>query len=377
MQPATLPAIHPQIAWKGSRQLTLELRVERFGEEHIEPYVRLSRAEYGDHAAVSHENHLRWKFMENPQGPSVGIHLYRGGELVGRMVALARQFLHRDRVYTAAHIVDFLVHPDERGMPALLQLVRGLKQLSGFDFLLIMAPNPAGAAVWEKFVKMRGHFDLDAAVVPLRPAAVLQSTGKLRTGKLGAVLDCPWRLLAASATRVVGSLSRIRVEPDWPKPDELDRLLSADWGDRVIGNRSAEFLNWRYRRSPMFRYKVSFLRKKEELLGYFVTRRTVYNGLDCLFVVDAFGSPALTSASWRGVSLPETSRAATDGVEMVMLLGNTAWGALAAVSGWPFVKVPPRLLPRKTTVYAQWVGSPGFEIRRDNFYCALGDSDVV
>jgi hypothetical protein len=357
--------------------LTLELRVERFGEEHIQPYVRLSRAEYGDHAAVSQENHLRWKFLENPQGPSVGIHLYRGGELVGRMVALARQFRQRDKVYLAAHIVDFLVHPDERGMPALLQLVLGLKQLSGFDFLLIMAPNPAGAAVWEKFVRMRGYFDLDAAVIPLRPAAFLQSTGKLRTGKLGAVLDWPWRLLTAAAARVGGSLSRIRVETEWPKPNELDRLLSADWGNRIVGNRSAEFLDWRYRRSPVFRYSVSFLREKGELRGYFVTRRTVYNGLDCLFVVDAFGLPDLTSASWRAASLAETSRAAVDGAEIVMLLGNTAWGALSGVCGLPFLRVPPRLLPRRTTVYAQWVGSPGFEIRRDNFYCSLGDSDVI
>ncbi|MGA8727939.1 MAG: hypothetical protein WB608_04250, partial [Terracidiphilus sp.] len=68
--------------------MDLELRIEQIGEEHIEPYARLSRVEYGDEAAVSQASHLRWKFIENPQGPSVGIHLYKHGQLVARMVAL-------------------------------------------------------------------------------------------------------------------------------------------------------------------------------------------------------------------------------------------------------------------------------------------------
>jgi hypothetical protein len=262
-------------------------------------------------------------------------------------------------------------------MNALFQLVVGLKQLSGFDFLLVMAPNPAGAAVWEKFVKMPGYFDLDASVVPLRPAALLESTGKLHTGKVGATLDWPWRLLIGAVARVSGSLGRMRIETQWPDPLEINGMFSAACGHQVVGIRSAEYLEWRYLRSPVFRYNVLFLREKGELSGYFVTRRTTYNGLDCLFVVDAFGRPELTSAAWRSAYLPQTGRASIDGAEMVMLLGNTGWGSLSTVSRLPFLKVPPRVLPRKTTVYAQWITSPGFDIRRDNFYCALGDSDVI
>jgi hypothetical protein len=62
---------------------------------------------------------------------------------------------------------------------------------------------------------------------------------------------------------------------------------------------------------------------------------------------------------------------------MVMLLGNTECGSLASLNAIPFLKVPSRFLPRRPTVFAQWVTAPGFEIRRDNFYCALGDNDVI
>ena len=357
--------------------MDLELRIERVGEEHIEPYARLSRVEYGDQAAVSQVNHLRWKFIENPQGPSVGIHLYKHGELVARMVALTRQFVHRQKRYKAAHIVDFLVHPNERGMASLLQLVIGLKQLSGFDFLLIMAPNAAGAAVWEKFVKMHGYFDLDVAVAPLRPAAVLQTSGKLRSGPLAPIVDWPWRLFIAAATWLGSRSGNALIETEWPETSELEQMLSADWGDRVIGLRSAAFLQWRYRRSPVFRYKVFFIREKGILRGYFVTRRAVYDGMDCLFIVDAFGRPELRAEAWRTASLANISQASRDGAEMAIILGNTGWGPLCASRTVPLFAVPPRYLPRKTTVYAQWITPQGFEICRDNFYLALGDSDVI
>jgi hypothetical protein len=358
-------------------KMQLEIRVEQVGEEHIQPYQSLSQIEYGEEAAVSQAQHLRWKFIENPQGPSVGIHLYRGGELVARMVALAKQFVYRGNLFKAAHIVDFLVHPEVRGMQSLLQLVRGLRQLSGFDFLLVLAPNPAGAAVWEKFVKMRGYFDLDVAVAALRPATLLQSAGKLRTGVLAPVLDWPWRCLLTAAAHLAGSPAHLQIDTQWPEQAEVDSMFADGWGDRIAGVRSAEFIEWRYRRSPVFRYNIFFLRVKGELSGYFVTRRTIYDGIDCQFVVDAFGSPQLTAASWRAAARKGISIAASDGATMSMILGNTSWGPLSALSRFPFLTVPPRYLPRKTAVYAEWISNPGFDIRRDNFYVALGDSDVV
>jgi hypothetical protein len=357
--------------------MDLELRLERVSEKHIEPYALLSRAEYGDDTAVSQARHLRWKFIENPQGPSIGIHLYRGGELVARMVALTRQFFHRGTCYKAAHIVDFLVHPRERGMNSLLQLVVGLKQLSGFDFLLIMAPNAAGAAVWEKFVKMHGYFDLDVALAPLRPATALQKSGNFRSGPIAPIADWSWRLLIGAATWLRSGWGHTKIETNWPEALELERMFSAEWGDRVIGLRSPEFLEWRYRRSPVFQYDVRFIRENGTLCGYFVTRRAVYDGMDCLFIVDAFGQPQLAESSWRTASRASISQASRCGAEMATILGNTGWGPLRATKTMPFFSVPPRYLPRKTTVYAQWLTQPGFEIRRDNFYVALGDSDVI
>jgi hypothetical protein len=355
----------------------LELRIDQVTEEHIEPYARLSISEYGSGAAISQPAHLRWKFLENPQGPSIGIHLYNGTELAGRMVALTRNFQHQGRVFRAAHIVDFLVHSKDRGMNALFQLTAGLKKLRGFDFLIIMAPNPAGAAVWEKFVKMRGYFDLNVAAAPLRPLALLQSADKIRSGALAPIADLPWQIAGDAVIRLAGLLSHVSIDSEWPNPGEFERLVPDEWNERVIGVRTREYLDWRYRRGPAFRYNFYFLREANELCGYLVTRRTVYDGIDCLFIVDAFGKPNVSPAAWRGAVMTAIRQAGPKRPEMAMILGNTSWGPLASVSKLPFLAVPSRLLPRKTTVYAEWMTEPGFDIRSDNFYVALGDSDVI
>lgn len=357
--------------------MNVELRIEQIEHQHIEPYMKLSCSEFGESAPVSQYEHLSWKFLENPQGPSIGVHLYKDGDLVGRMAALTRSFVYRGRIFKAAHIVDFLVHPRVRGMNSLFQLATGLKRLSGFDFLLIMAPNPAGAAVWEQFVKMRGYFNLGVAVAPLRPIALLHSMSKIGSRVLAPAVDLPWQLLSGAAFRMMSLSSNIQIETEWPRPEESEQIFAGDWGDRVIGLRSAEFLDWRYRRSPVFRYNVYFLREKGALRGYFVTRRTVHDGIDCLFVVDAFGRSDLAESAWRAASIAGIRRAGDTNPEMAMILGNMEWGPLAAVSRMPFLTVPSRRLPRKTMVYAQWMAEPGFEIRKDNFYVALGDSDVI
>jgi len=358
--------------------MDLRTRIEQIGPEHLVPYSILSQAEYGDRAAVSQVEHLRWKFIDNPQGPSIGIHLYSPeGELVGRMVALTRQFTYEEKIYRGAHIVDFLVHPKARGMVALLQLATALKKLSGFDFFFVIAPNPAGAAVWEKLLKMQGRFDLDVMVAPLRPISLLQSTRNMGGGKVLSIADRPWQFLVGSVARLSSHFATVQVDENWPKSGELDQMFATDAIRQAVGMRSADYLDWRYRRSPVFKYNLRFFREHGKLAGYLVTRRTNHEGVDCLFVVDAFCRSGTKPRLLRAVLRQEIYHGSKSGLELVMIMGNTAWPHLAALESAPFLKVPPRFLPRKTAVFVEWLVPVPFEIRRNNFYVSLGDSDVI
>ena len=149
--------------------MSLDVRVEKVEERHIEKYAALSRTEYGVHAAVAQPEHLRWKYLENPAGPSVGFHLYNGEQLVGRMVAMPRDVIHRGTCYKAAYMADLLVERSFRGMTSLLHIFGGLKSLAGFNLILV-TPNAAGAVVWEKVCQ-------SASAIRSRCGGITVSTG--------------------------------------------------------------------------------------------------------------------------------------------------------------------------------------------------------
>jgi hypothetical protein len=356
--------------------MQLVLKVEQLEERHIEPHVRLSRTEFGECAPVSQASHLRWKYLENPQGPSTGIHIYHGTELVGRALALSRSFFHDGNFYRAAHVVDLLVHSDFRGMAALHLMMKGLKELKGFDFYLILAPNPAGAAVWEKLWKMEVCFELDASIVPLRPFGILHSLKKMLNPITVSVLDWPWRVLLGASCRVPAALASVELENAWPAASELDKLFCDGSKGRTLGNRTAEYLLWRYRNSPVFRYEPLVIRRRGDLAGFLITRKTTFEGMDCSFIVDAFASPRHPGIV-RNASLFTIWRASKDDTQVVMLIGNTGLKPLSELIQVPFFIIPPRYLPRRLTVFAEWIGEPKFPFHREQFHLALGDSDVV
>jgi hypothetical protein len=351
-----------------------ESRIETLTEAHIEPYVRLSCVEYGSEAPVADPAHLRWKFLENPYGPSIGLHVYRGAELVGRLVAMSRRFVHRGRIYTAAQFVDLLVHPEHRGVTPILRFVDAFKQLSGFDFMLMVSPNQP--EITEAFFKMPACFDLDVALVPLQPARLLGGRAARPMAAVAALVDWPWRLLLASGTAIGAALRGTTLTAEWPSERELDELLGAAWEPEAIGLRTAAFLDWRFCRSPIFKYDVRFMRRGGELTGYLVTRRSVYRGYDCHFVVDAFSRRDAGRRAAAGATLSSLRQAALGGAEMAMVVGNTRCGPLAAAYTLPLVTVPDRFRPRNTTVYAKWLIPAPFAFSPEEFHLSLGDYDA-
>jgi hypothetical protein len=354
----------------------LDVRVEAVTESHVVPYVALSRAEYGD-APNASPAYIRWKYLANPQGPSLGIHLLREGELIGRLVAQPRAFSAPQGAgeAIAAYMVELLIHPSHRGMASLAALLSGLQELrSRFDFILV-TPNAAGILVWRNFVKLPAPFELGVYAIPLRPGRL---AGRLLGGaaRLSSPLgDALWRPLLRG-TAAVRSARRLVLDPLWPADAELDALLAQTF-PTAAGRRDRTFLDWRFRRSPAAAYDVVFLRRDGALVGYVVTRRAVYAGYDTSFVIDAFGTPRLGPRDWTAVAWSLVRREMRrDGPELVLILGNGECAPLSRLIRAPFVSVPRKLLPQSTPVFAEWWSEPAFPLRADALQLTLADCDM-
>lgn len=356
----------------------LSIQIEDLTEQHITAYASLSWLEYGD-SPVADPEHLRWKFLENPQGRSRAIHLYHGRELIGRLVAQPRTFLSAGAPAKAAYIVDLLVHPAYRGMPSLLKLLGGVNKLRAEFDLILVTPNAAGRLVWANFVRLHSRFDLDVWATPLVPARLLSRRLRLGVRLAAPIIDSVWRGVAATAKRIATLDSRVRFERAWPDSEELDALLAAAASSHcAAGRRDRSFVEWRFRSSPVVQYEVDFFRKRDQLVGYIASRRMVYEGYDVRFIVDVVATPAMTRRDWRAVRWEyfgfENKRS---GAELIMTVGNMKCSPLSQFAKLPFISVPTRMLPQRVTVFADWWSQAAFDLDEESLNLTLADCDMV
>ena len=331
-----------------------DVRVEEVTEAHIEPYAALSHAEYGD-AAIANPAHLRWKFLSNPQGASVGIHLYDAGKLVGRLVAQPRRFaLSNGTGRTAAYMVDLLIHPQARSVAALIRLASGVQSLrEGFDFVFV-TPNAVGMGVWRDLLQMKEQFSLAVYGALIRPASLLPVPAFVRPIVSGI------NGLYLGSLRLAANLAgaAVTLEEKWPHKDELQALDQAP-RESMRGVRDEAFLRWRFASSPVFDYRIYFMRKKERLIGYVVTRKTRYAGYYCSFIVDAFATRDCSAQNWRSVRWKLVSiESQKGGANIMLMLGDDRVGGVHQLAGFPFFRVPVRFLPQPTPVFGEdWSSS--------------------
>lgn len=350
-----------------------DLRIEPVTEAHIPPYVEMSTAEFGPDAAMSNPDHLRWKFLANPAGESLGAHLYCDGRMVGRHVSWPRRFVHAGKTYRGGIAIDLLIDRDHRQPATMVQILRS-GMVDHYELWFSVAPNAIGWQLSKRFGVLTELFDLDVAVLPLKPTDILRTRRPAIPRAAATVLDGLWRGSLAALASVNWCASPCRVSAEWPEPAAL-AALAATRRDSVVGERNQEFLDWRFRQGPLFKADVAFLHRKGALVGYLATRRTEYLGFDCVFIVDAFGAPDLTSRDWGAAIRSLISREARSGAQMIGLIGNGAGTELSPLLRLPFIKVPRRLLPRRLTVFGK--SKVEVPLGKDRFHMTLADYDVA
>jgi hypothetical protein len=352
-----------------------DLRVEPVNESHIAPYAELSTIEFGPDAPMSRPDHLRWKFLANPAGPSMGSHLYSDGRLVGRIVGWPRLLAHDGTDYRAGMGTDLLIHQDHRQPASLVQLFKGNQQFD-FDLWLSVAPNAIGWQLSKKYGRMPEVFDLDVAVLPLKPLDILRTRRSGVPRVVAKAIDGGWRWTLAALASVNWCGSRCSISDQWPEPTALGAFAGIG-RDFVVGKRDYAFLDWRFRQGPVFKADVSFLYRGDSLVGYLAIRRMDYLGLDCSFVVDAFGLPELTPRDWGAAIRSLISREARNGSQMIAVIGNGSCPLLSPLVRLPFIRIPRSRLPRRLTVFAR--PRPGLDLKPDdrNFHMTLADYDVA
>ena len=217
----------------------------------------------------------RYEWMlENPAGPAIWFFAFEESknELVGTISIMPRDMLLHGKSIKAGIVGDFMVSTDYRVFgPALTLQKVVLEAMSdhGFNYVYTV-PNQASL----KMNQRAGYVNAVKLVHYVKPVRISQYLKKFLNDKLsifiGAVLDFCLRMFSKESYVFFGGYFDERKSADasfdviW---DEVKKL-QAD----LIGDHSAEYINWKYFNNPVSEFRLITLRSKkdEALLGYII-----------------------------------------------------------------------------------------------------------
>lgn len=321
----------------------------------IEAMAALSRTEYGADAAVSNDDHLRWKYLACPAGVPRADLLRDDERLVGRIVHEPRDFRSRDGAGRGVNPIDLLIDPAERSPRAFVSLMQRLRDHDDAD-LVFLVPNDTSAPLYDKVLRFPRIGTLALHGLPLRPGRILAERGRLVRW-----LVTPAGPLVRIGARAMGALARgaaIEVSDAAPDDEALDRLVAPLTGtDRWIGVRDPAFHAWRFREGPVFRYRVRYAYRDGELVGYVASRITDVDGAVAAVIVDCIAAPRSARRVAAALVGDVVRDAGAAGADLVATLSFGDTVLTRGLRRLPLVRIPQRFWPEAMPVHAAWTGA--------------------
>ena len=135
----------------------------------IKKYSLLSKTEYSENNPISKEEHLIWKYLNNPIGLSYGINGYCESKLIARISYQNKNFIFKNRIIKGANLCDLLIHKENRKLENFVKIANPFfinKEIPGSD-LSIMLPNEISINIYKKILNLKPIGSLELRAIPI------------------------------------------------------------------------------------------------------------------------------------------------------------------------------------------------------------------
>ncbi|MBL8520983.1 MAG: GNAT family N-acetyltransferase [Betaproteobacteria bacterium] len=309
---------------------------------------------------------LDWFYLGSPTGaPRVFLLQAQGATGPCGTATLAMRTMSAEGADCVCGVlIDFVLHADQRTLFPALALQRAVRDaaLASHD-VVFGFPNPKSLAVvkragyrhvvdLERRVRVVRSFSYLSRILPAliaRPVAALADLGRLVLLRLAHRRRAAWQLAWSEA-------------PD----DRFNALWTRCRNNAaLIGVRDRAFLEWRFCRSPMGRYRFVTLALDGALVAYAVCK----DEGDGLAIVDLLADPrqAGALAALMAEVVFEADRLGRASV-MAIYGGDPRWSRVLAQVGFVRRDAQP--------VYATGTHAEGAWTRADTWYLTAADEDV-
>jgi len=212
-----------------------------------------------------------WKYGRNPFGPARTFKLVQNGHLAGAVALVPRQFSFRGETYTGLQAVDGLMGPEIRGKGLFNDVMHFLRQqrpeAPDERYFFLSFPSLASSVKAHERAGWQRLADFQLYTIPLTRRFLARSKSLAR---LQGPSEAAFWLLRSILARRVGRRA-IRVRPISRFTASLNGYFSRE---RVFGDRSAAFMNWRVVDNPQADVRGFAIVEGGEDAGYAVGKLT-------------------------------------------------------------------------------------------------------
>ncbi len=251
----------------------------------IKKYALLSMTEYSKNNPISQEEHLRWKYLNNPEGLSFAINGYCKDELIARISYQRKNFVFKNSIIKGANLCDLLIHKNNRKLDNFLKLSSPffIKKDIPYSNLSIMIPNEISIDIYKKILKLKPIGKLELRVIPI--------LNSIKNEKFKIII--PNFLTSYIYKCLIFLLNKIQniFKINFSKSDggnkQYEKMIRNYYRDNLIqGERSQKWIRWRYSLDSKIKYYLEYIFSENNLIGYIAYREAEKFGLKILVIME-------------------------------------------------------------------------------------------
>lgn len=355
------------------------VKIQEFRAVDIPAHVDVAYETY-DRPEVIDEDQLTWKHLETPFGPSEAVVLLDinvKGRLHGRSFIMPRPFVTKgEKIVRGATVADLVLRPESRNAGRLIAMVKATKQLENHDIVL-HSSNEVSDVFYRKMFKFPVRFSLASAGLPVRLGSYVRKSGKSPVlAQLANLALLPARLAMPLIRWVTGAATGLKLG-DAPDPVSMDAIHK---GHHIRTGpqfeRSAKYVDWRYRKGPISRSDVVGLYKKGgEAIGYAALRSVTLDEIRFCVLMDLITRRALSSAELMAFKFAMIDWTRKTGGDIAFAMFNPEHLELAKLSNFPFVRVPDSALPHPSPIFLHQKAGTLDDDSAKSLFFMVGDLD--
>lgn len=242
-----------------------------------------------------------WRFRENPASDRVRMVVAEREGVVGAEPALTYRLRIGEVTVTALQPVDWIVHPDHRGVGLATRMTQARIDRDSDAALYFNFPTPQLRPLLEKF-------DWHTVGQPTTyyrvqdPTALADRRGEGRATRIAS------RLLAPLASGYLGVRDRTAAVPDDVAVERLTGVPTATLADlyrRAVPDRAhvvrdEPYLEWRFA-NPNWDCRTYLARRQGRLIGSLVTCTDTVDGVTLVHLADALPLVGGSAAAFRAL----------------------------------------------------------------------------